>query len=181
MRPLCLVSEISLYIKKRNNKQDTVNTNFLSKPGIPDSKCSENWVDDKASHIALFQFPLNFRPRLCKNLGRSEPSGAEIRPLCMSPFLCTTHQIGNHCTLGHFLFFAKIVWKRTTVTALGQGKSEGAIKLICRVNIKESAMLASMEATYYIFVLWHLQKVFPIKILNQVFFDHSCHCFIKMF
>ena len=32
------------------------------------------------------------------------------------------------------------------MTALGKGKSEGAIKLICRVNIKESAMLASMEA-----------------------------------
>ena len=74
-------------------------------------------------------------------------------------------------------FFAKNVWKRTTVTVVGKGKSKGAINLICRVNIKKVQFLSQWSLHIYLFYdtckkselnfLWSLLPLFYQKVSDN--------------
>ena len=98
------------------------------------AECSENWVD-KASLIALFQYPLNFQSCLCKIFGRIRSRDAEIQWCRNQAVLRVTlflqlHINGKRCKCMRCLyFFCKTallqIWKRLAHERWCQSRNQG--------------------------------------------------------
>ena len=98
------------------------------------AECSENWVD-KASLIALFQYPLNFQSCLCKIFGRIRSRDAEIQWCRNQAVLRVTlflqlHINGKRCKCRRCLyFFCKTallqIWKRLAHERWCQSRNQG--------------------------------------------------------
>ena len=130
MRPLCLVSEISLYITNATTNKTRWIQICCQSPVFQIHRKMQRklswWQSQPHCPVSI---SAQFSAPFVQKFGPIRTEWCRNQAALHVTLLCTTHQIGNHCTLGHFLFFAKIVWKITTVTAMGKGKSEGATNL----------------------------------------------------
>ena len=144
-------------MKKKDKGQ---NTEIPVKPlcsGLT-GKCRENWVD-KASQSALFQFPLNFQP-FVQNFG----TGIGIEwcrnqaALHVTLFMCNTSNWKSlHVGAIFFSFLERKNCDHSGKRKKGRGNK---LVLICRENIKASAILASRRKR--VLFLWQLQT--PTKL-----------------